>query len=434
MKWFRFFRFQGIFWTILSLGIGCYSAQAADTTIVVPTGGNTWCIGCESTNDLVTAEGIQNWTTPHTTFDTWIRVSRPGSLEISVEAATDKTAEIGVSMGKTAKKLVVRGHSFKIYPAAKFSVQDTGYICITLKAIQRTGLHFADVKALHISGTAINNETRFVKNNAGNFFYWGRRGPSVHLNYPFADSIQAEWFYNEVTVPVEQDVIGSYFMANGFGEGYFGIQVNAPTERRILFSVWSPFSTDDPQAIPDSMKIVLLKKGEDVQTGEFGNEGSGGQSFLRYNWKAGIRYRFLLQGRPVDEKHSIYTAYFFDPEQEKWRLIASFSRPKTTTWLKRLHSFLENFIPEQGNQTREVLFGNQWLRTSKGEWMELTSARFTYDNTAAQKYRMDYGGGVKGTQFYLKNGGFFNAYTAYRAVFLRAASQLPPEIDFSSLP
>lgn len=68
-----------------------------------------------------------------------------------------------------------------------------------------------------------------MKNNEDNFFYWGRRGPSVHLSYPFADNIQAEWFYNEITVPVTQDVIGSYYMANGFGEGYFGIQVNSAT-------------------------------------------------------------------------------------------------------------------------------------------------------------------------------------------------------------
>jgi hypothetical protein len=47
----------------------------------------------------------------------------------------------------------------------------------------------------------------------------------------------------EITVPVGQDPIGSYFMANGFGEGYFGFQVNSKTERRVLFSVWSPFRT-----------------------------------------------------------------------------------------------------------------------------------------------------------------------------------------------
>ena len=70
-------------------------------------------------------------------------------------------------------------------------------------------------------------------------------------------------------------------------EGYFGIQVNSATERRILFSVWSPFSTDNPKEIPDDKKIKLLRKGKDVHTGEFGNEGSGGQSYLRYQWKTG---------------------------------------------------------------------------------------------------------------------------------------------------
>jgi hypothetical protein len=36
---------------------------------------------------------------------------------------------------------------------------------------------------------------------------------------------EIEWFYSELTVPEGSDVIGSYFMANGFSEGYFGIQV-----------------------------------------------------------------------------------------------------------------------------------------------------------------------------------------------------------------
>ena len=102
----------------------------------------------------------------------------------------------------------------------------------------------------------------------------------------------AEWFYNEITVPAGNDVIGSYFMADGFKEGYFGMQVNSPTERHILFSVWSPFQTDDPASIPEDKKIILLKKGANVHAGEFGNEGSGGQSYLNYNWKAAILMSF----------------------------------------------------------------------------------------------------------------------------------------------
>lgn len=151
----------------------------------------------------------------------------------------------------------------------------------------------------------------FVQNNDGNFYYWGRRGPSVHLSYQVPTDKNIEWYYNELTVPVGQDIIGSYYMANGFGEGYFGIQVNTDTERRILFSVWSPFVTDDPAAIPDSKKIKLLKKGEGVITGEFGNEGSGGQSYLKYNWIAGNTYKFLLRGVPQKDNSTTYSAYFF---------------------------------------------------------------------------------------------------------------------------
>ncbi|MBX3256180.1 MAG: DUF3472 domain-containing protein [Chitinophagaceae bacterium] len=413
----------------------CYdNIRNKDTTVIVPLGGNTWCRPCNDRSQLVTKQGIQNWSEKEVEFDTWVRISRPGVIKLEVEAKTDKEGTIQVSVAGTLKKVTVKGVEIKMYNAGEFVVKDTGYINITVTGLQKKGNCFADIAAYHLSGSTINAQTAFVKNNEGNFFYWGRRGPSVHLNYPFADSIQAAWYYNEITVPEKQDVTGSYFMANGFAEGYFGIQVNSPTERRVLFSVWSPFSTDDPTSIPEDMRIRLLKKGEGVYTGEFGNEGAGGQSYLRYNWKAGVTYKFLLHGVPDGKGNTVYTAYFFAPEKEEWILIASFERPKTGTWLKRFHSFLENFIPARGNISREVLFGNQWIRTSAGQWIELTQAVFTYDNTAAKGYRMDYAGGLRGNRFYLKNCGFFNEYTGYRSTFQRKADAKMPEINFTTLP
>src|SRR5690606_40657805 len=108
------------------------------------------------------------------------------------------------------------------------------------------------------------NSAKYVADNEGNYFYWGRRGPSVHLSYTTPADKDIEYCYNEITVPEGEDVVGSYYMANGFGEGYFGIQVNSATERRILFSVWSPFHTDNPKEIPDDEKILLTAKGADV--------------------------------------------------------------------------------------------------------------------------------------------------------------------------
>ena len=58
----------------------------------------------------------------------------------------------------------------------------------------------------------------------------------------------------------------------------------------------------NPSKIPPEDRVQLLRKGPDVQTGEFGNEGSGGQSYLIYPWQAATTYKFLLKANPVDNK------------------------------------------------------------------------------------------------------------------------------------
>jgi hypothetical protein len=237
-----------------------------------------------------------------------------------------------------------------------------------------------------------------------------------------------EWFYSEVTVPPGMDPAGSYFMANGFGEGYFGIQVNSATERRVLFSVWSPFNTDDPASIPEDKKVKLLRKGAGVQTGEFGNEGSGGQSFLRYNWKAGTTYKFLLRASPANNNSTNYAAWFFAPEEGRWIFIASFARPATQTYLKDLYSFIENFDDTQGYFTRKAWYHNQWVHTTGGNWQVLNKVVFTGDLTAEKKFRMDYSGGTEGNRFYLRNGGFFNNYTKLNSEFSLPPGKKEPDI------
>jgi hypothetical protein len=403
-------------------------------TIQLPLGGNTWVQGSSEKKRVLTGNGIENWSSKEVSFTTYVRINTPGSLQVKLKAKAAQACQLAMTIGGKKKTVKINTADFQWATAGEWSLKDTGYIAIQLSAIDKKGDSFADISDYELSGTAINTATAYVKNNEGNFFYWGRRGPSVHLNYPFVDSIQAEWFYNEITVPVGQDVIGSYYMANGFGEGYFGIQVNSATERRILFSVWSPFSTDDPKSIPEDQRIAMLKKGEGVHAGEFGNEGSGGQSYLRFPWKAGNTYGFLLKGVPDGNNNTTYTAYFYDPEQGKWMLIASFKRPKTNKHLTRFHSFLENFNPDQGNLERKVLFGNQWIRDVKGNWIALKTAGFTYDNTAAKGYRKDYAGGLDGNRFFLKNCGFFNQYTAYRSSFTRTGDNKAPVIDFTNLP
>ncbi|MBV4355742.1 DUF3472 domain-containing protein [Pinibacter aurantiacus] len=407
-------------------------ANIMDTTVVIPAGGNTFA---SNNDDIVKQKGVSGWNNQNATLEIYVRVTQPGTLKLSLNASTDDKSTITATIGNQSKKIKLT-KSDTLVNAGEWRLKDTGYVKVELKGIEKTGNYFADIKSYTVSGTAINSKTVFVKNNEGNFFYWGRRGPSVHLGYTLNNDVKAEWFYNEITVPSGDDVIGSYYMANGFAEGYFGMQVNSATERRILFSIWSPYSTDDPKKIPADQQIVMLRKGEGVHTGEFGNEGSGGQSYLRYNWKAGNTYKFLLHAQPDNNNNTTtYTAYFFAPEKNEWQLIASFKRPKTNTYLKHLHSFLENFNPEQGNKTRKVLFGNQWICDVNGNWSELTDAKFTGDNTARIGYRMDYGGGLdKSGLFYLQNCGFFSNYTQLNGNYKRPATGIKPVVDFGKLP
>jgi len=413
----------------------CAKAQNIVNTIytdTIPLGGNAYTKAPAE----ITDEGLINWKDASAITSIYFRTDVPQSFDISLRLQTPNgKSEISVSSGNTILKKQVEQTIFSVVYIGKLTVTKPGYVKVDLKGITKTGNVFANVSDLIIQYAKQDTSLVFVKN--GSSFHFGRRGPSVHLRYDIPDNLKnnVSWFYNEIEVPAGEDKLGSYFMADGFGEGYFGMQVNSETERRILFSVWSPFETDDPKSIPDSMKIALIAKGTNVNTNNFGGEGSGGQSFMRFNWKAGNTYGFLLHAEPDSMHHTTtYTAYFKDVANNKWYLIASFKRPQTTTYLTHLYSFLENFIPETGNQTRMGFYKNQWIANSKGEWHELTDVTFTVDATAKGGYRKDYAGGVDGDKFFLKNDGFFNDFVKPYQSFKRSASNKKPGVDFAGLP
>ena len=418
--------------TLLSSCV-CFTGAGVELStqaVSIPLSGNSYITKHGDANDQVSQEGIVRWSDPKSVISTFFEVSQKGDLRLFLKVKTDDKSSIKVSVGETSFDVKLSNQTWDTIPVGTVTVDEVGYLQVDIQGISTTGSQFAQIEDLIIDGVASSEPLAFVRDFEP---YWGRRGPSVHMKYMLPRDKEIKSFYNEVFVPVGQDVIGSYYMANGFGEGYFGIQVNSETERRILFSVWSPFDTQDPKSIPVDQQIKMLRRGKGVHIGEFGNEGSGGQSYLKYPWVAGNKYKFLSQVEPDGRGSTIYTAYFFAPEEGEWRLIASFLRPKTDTWYTNAHSFLENFIPEQGYITRKVMFQNQWACTNQGEWIELTEGMFTNDATAQAGVRMDYAGGLVDDGFYLQNCGFFNESTPYKSMFTRDTKNVSPIIDFQAL-
>lgn len=311
----------------------------------------------------------------------------------------------------------------------RFTVEKPGYYRFELEG---KGNKLPDLKSLSLDGPA-SEGAHFSKVERKNF-------ASVHLGYPVPDEVkdEVEWFYLEVTP--KTDPLWSYYMATGWNRGYFGMQVNSPTERRIIFSVWdSGGEAVDRGKVDDENRVKLLGKGTDVNAGDFGNEGTGGHSHLVYPWKLGDTVCFLMRAQ-VDGDKTIYTGWFRGSKSKDWRLVSSFRAPKDGKFLHGLYSFNENFGGQNGDERRVCEFGNGWVKTHSGKWISLTTARFTHDGHGKNE-RLDRSAGTHGKRFYLANGGFVEDRSpgavskAYDAVKIAAPEGThPSDADLEKLP
>ncbi len=405
----------------------CLFSLVQSQTILIP--GNTgYAVPAEAYKDnLFSSEnGLQNWINTKQQVNYFFHISNPGVLNIKINAKNAFSGSIvNLSIiGKDFKIAIPKSSMYKLLNAGSVSIKDTGFYQISISGTKQNNNTIADIQSIKLLGTAAKGIHANQKPR--------RNAASVHLKYPLEDSIKATTFYNEITVPIGADIVHSYYMACGFSRGYFGIQVNSESERRIIFSVWDAGKEAiDRNKVADSNKVQLLAKGDNVFADGFGNEGTGGHSHLVYNWKAGEKYQLMVTALPDSALSStIYTGYFFMPELQKWKLIASFKAPHDGEPLRKLYSFNENFVGLNGQLERKAFFGNQWIQQDNGRWMELTKANFSYDATGRAKDRIDYGGGVENGQFYLRNGGFKESNAQFGDLFERTATKQRPVIDW----
>lgn len=251
---------------------------------------------------------------------------------------------------------------------------------------------------------------------------------SVHLGYQTGP---ATAFVIETTV--KQSAEGTYFCAIGFGGGYFGIQEKADGKKVVIFSVWDPTTGDDKNSVPADQRVKLLFKAEPVRVGRFGGEGTGGQSFVDFDWKIDQPVRFAVEAGadPADAQRTAFTSYLDRNDGKGWMKLVTFSTLAKTKRLTGLYSFVEDFRRNKVSATkkRTAEFGSAWARDEAGKWSAVSKARFTADSNPAMT--IDTGPTSAGDRWFLSTGGNTSNRTPLKTV---VALPKPSEKAPSDLP
>ncbi len=406
------------------------SADSANKFVTLFSNGYVFPIGEDWQQNMITKNGLTDWKDKSVFSRTYFYPQQNGKLEVSLKLKSP-TSESKISVmldssGETYGVAVGKSADFVVVPVGSFKINGTHYHCITIKGVSKTGDNFPAIESVVLSGEATKN----LKYNISQY----KGAPATHLRYEYPKDSTIAWFYSEITVPKGVDATNAYYMTNGFNGGYMGIQLNSAKERRVIFSIWSSFNTNDPKQIPADYAVNLIKKGKGVFTGEFGNEGSGGHSHLVFNWKQGTTYKMLVGAKPAGD-HTIYSAYYYAPENGEWRLMAIWDKTKTGgKLLSSLYSFVENF-GSNGTDFFKADYGNQWVCTPSGTWMEMTKSTFTTTADPVKHPRFDYGAGVENNRFYMFTGAFKDTCNVVpHAIIERKPNGIPPNIDFLKLP
>jgi hypothetical protein len=166
--------------------------QNPKTTISLPLGGNAYSSKHLDGNNTITDNGIENWTDSNEFFTAYFKISNPGTFQITVEESVEVNgkSEVEFSINNESKKVNFTTTK-KAVIAGTWTIKQAGYVAVKIKGISKTGDRFPSISRLTIASADYDGKIAYVPNNEGDFYHWGRRGPSVHLNYQVQESINA---------------------------------------------------------------------------------------------------------------------------------------------------------------------------------------------------------------------------------------------------
>ena len=289
--------------------------------------------------------------------------------------------------------------------------------------------------------------------------------PSVHLNNwrstasgaPSGDGY--DWLFEEIMIPEESDLVGTYAEAIGALNGYMGIQMNGYVDDEprhdVLFSMWDDGSTDEDPNLPEHLRAGAVDWDEQTTVNRFGNEGTGVQTYRRgNNWTPGTYVQFITNCRPettsyttvengktvVHEQHNMLVSTWFNALDGKgWQYMATVRKRNSSTYFSTWYSFLENYTWANGQASRKAYYRNGYGRArSTGKWYNFNSVGFGHtDGGNEAGARSDYGQGTTENAsertFFMQTGGYTATKQTASRVNLATDNTVVDTIDIAPL-
>lgn len=353
-------------------------------------------------------------------FDTKVDEKKELTFDVTISACS----ELGFKERELDLGLVGKG-AFDTVFVTSVNIPQTGYYRYELKPTS------AIERAITIRSLLFNALEADGQVNHTNY----QSSPSVHLSFSSTAKTTRsyDWIYEEIMVPEGEDPLATYYMSLGFYRGYMGIQTNSATERRVLFSVWDSKDADHDKSMKDADFVTLVDKDEATTVNSFGNEGTGGQSYVKSaNWKTGKPVKFLMNVRKLKKNTVILSAWYCVDETEGWKYVATWRAPHEQRMFDGFYSFIENYGYTNGQISRKAYYYNAWGKEdATGKWINFNKVGFS-NTDGAEGQRMDYEQGVAPEypeRFYMASGGYTPTLKTANEIEL---SKNAPQFDIST--
>lgn len=162
------------------------SDSVVDTPCVdVPLYGNAYLTAGEARDLRIDGEGLRGWSDRAQVVSVYFAVAEPGDLALALVGRNDGSpAAIEACVGGKTFGIDVRNAATAAIPVGTVSIERPGYVRVDLRGVACRS-HFGTYEALRLSGPAAAGGVTAIPGGeaAGDWPYWGRRGPSVHMGY-----------------------------------------------------------------------------------------------------------------------------------------------------------------------------------------------------------------------------------------------------------